>query len=265
MRKKLQSKKYPLILSKRQLSLLRVAANCRLRRYSAGWLVDGYRQRAGERTRLYSAATIRTLLEMKLLDGNARGKKIALEGCDEKFPLAQPVGFLWTSEEGRRVLEKLDEGSELALDDETRQSIELESLEEAADCIHLGHFSTEREALLAHDRWAILIFGDDAETHFLPEESERVTFSDDIMRQINAAKARRKLPGCPLLSCTASSLGKPMAQIPRGGARQREHAGRHGIKPKTVAKRRPASACPAMTAGDQGNRARGFLAKKKKR
>jgi len=57
--------------------------------------------------------------------------------------------------------------------------------------IELGRFATEREAALAHDRAAILLYGEDAETNFPPEESEYVVLSDEVMRQINALKAGR--------------------------------------------------------------------------
>jgi len=59
-----------------------------------------------------------------------------------------------------------------------------------ANCpLVLGHFASEPEAALAYDRAALLIYGDDAETNFPPEESEHVVFSDEVMRQINALKA----------------------------------------------------------------------------
>jgi hypothetical protein len=53
------------------------------------------------------------------------------------------------------------------------------------DGIILGHFATEREAALAYDRAAILLFGDKAETNFPPEESEHVVLPEEVMRQIN--------------------------------------------------------------------------------
>jgi hypothetical protein len=55
--------------------------------------------------------------------------------------------------------------------------------------IVLGDFATEREAALAYDRAALMIYGDDADTNFPPEESEHVVFPDEVMRQINAMKA----------------------------------------------------------------------------
>ena len=57
--------------------------------------------------------------------------------------------------------------------------------------VGLGHFDTELEAALAYDRAVILIYGDDAETNFPPEESEHVVLSDEVMRQINALKGGR--------------------------------------------------------------------------
>jgi hypothetical protein len=63
--------------------------------------------------------------------------------------------------------------------------------DEAADGIVLGDFATEREAALAYDRAAVLLYGDKAETNFSPEESEHLVLSDEVMRQSNALKAGR--------------------------------------------------------------------------
>jgi hypothetical protein len=60
--------------------------------------------------------------------------------------------------------------------------------------IHLGDLKTEIEAALAYDRAAILIYGEDAETNFPPEDSAHVKFPPEVMRQINAARAGRSKP-----------------------------------------------------------------------
>jgi hypothetical protein len=73
----------------------------------------------------------------------------------------------------------------------SQSSSEEEINSEEADGLIIGHFDTEREAALAYDRAAILLYGDDAETNFPPEESEHVVLPEAVMRQINALKAGR--------------------------------------------------------------------------
>jgi hypothetical protein len=41
----------------------------------------------------------------------------------------------------------------------------------------------------AYDRAMILLYGDQADTNFSPEESEHITLPVEVMRQINALKA----------------------------------------------------------------------------
>jgi hypothetical protein len=183
------SRHFPARLSYPQLLTLNVAANYELRRCSMGWWAHGHHWREGEGVGIHSPATVKSLVKMGLLDGNARGKKIALEGLDGKSTMKSPIPRLWASEKGRKVLEEFNEASGLAFDKEHYRLVE----SEPADGINLGYFDTEREAALAYDRAAILMFGDDAITNFPPEESEDVVFSDEIMRRINAAKAGRTL------------------------------------------------------------------------
>jgi hypothetical protein len=188
MKVRAQSKKLPARLSYPQLLALHVAANYKLRRSSMGWWAEGHHWGEHRGVANHSPATIKSLVKMGLLDGNTRGVKIALEGLDGKSTMKPPIPKLWASERARKVLE----GSGLVFDKEHCRLVESEPAE-AADSINLGHFDTEREAALAYDRAAILMFGDDAITNFPPEESEDVVFSDEIMRRINAAKAGRTL------------------------------------------------------------------------
>jgi hypothetical protein len=97
------------------------------------------------------------------------------------------IPMLWTSVKGRRLLDKINEKTGLVFDKENYELIVPQTDE--VDGLVLGNFATEREAALAYDRAALLIYGDHAETNFPPEESEHVVFSDEVMRQINALKA----------------------------------------------------------------------------
>ena len=187
-----QSENLPARLSYPQLLALHVAANYKLRRSSMGWWAEGHHWGEREGVRNHSPATIKSLVKMGLLDGNTRGVKIALEGSDGNSTMKAPIPELWASEKGRKVLEEFNEGSGLVFDKEHYRLVESEP-GEAADGINLGCFRTEREAALAYDRAAILMFGDEAITNFPPDESEDVVFSDEIMRRINAAKAGRTL------------------------------------------------------------------------
>lgn len=98
--------------------------------------------------------------------------------------------MLWTGAKGKKLLDKINKETGLAFDKENYEII-VPGTDEIADGIALGHFATEREAALAYDRAAIIVYGDDAETNFPPEESEHVVFSDKVMRQLNALKAGR--------------------------------------------------------------------------
>jgi hypothetical protein len=130
---------------------------------------------------------------MGLLDGNDRGKKIALEGRDGKSTMKPSIPKLWASEKGKQLLEEFNEGSGWVFDKVNYRLVQ-SALGVVVGGINLGLFDTEREAALAYDRATILMYGEEnAETNFAPEESENVAFSNEIMRQINAAKAGQKL------------------------------------------------------------------------
>jgi hypothetical protein len=135
---------------------------------------------------------VKSLVKKRLLDGNPRGEAIALEGWDGKSAMEPPVPMMWTSEKGRRLLDKIEKETGLFFDKENYELI-APGTEEAdeQDGLNVGYFATEREAALAYNRAVILLYGEDAETSFPAEESEDVVLSDDVMRQINALKAGR--------------------------------------------------------------------------
>src|ERR1700720_2225337 len=155
-----QPKKLPARLSYPQLLALHVAANYKLRRSSMGWLAEGHHWGEREGVTNHSPATIKSLVKMGLLDGNTRGVKIALEGLDGKSTMKPPIPELWASERGRKVLEEFNEGSGLVFDREHYRLVDSE-LVNAVGGINLGSFETERDAALACDRAAILMFGED--------------------------------------------------------------------------------------------------------
>jgi hypothetical protein len=183
---------FPTSLSWQQLFVLHVAANYKLLRSRMGWWADRHVFADGV-TRIHSRATVKSLVKKRLLDGNPRGEAIALGGWDGKSTMEPPVPMLWTSEKGRRLLDKIEKETGLFFDKENYELIapETEEADAEADGITMGHFATEREAALAYDRAAILLYGEAAETNFPPEESEHVVLSDEVMRQINALKAGR--------------------------------------------------------------------------
>jgi hypothetical protein len=153
MRKKSQSKEYFAGLSDPQFLVLHVAANYRLRKSSAGWWADGYRE--DRHRRIHSPATIKSLLKRELLNGNARGKKNALEGWDGTSTNVPPIPLLWASEKGRRVLEEFDERMGVVFDRENYRLVEV------ANGGKRRHLDTEPQPAWANDP-----AGCDVETYF---------------------------------------------------------------------------------------------------
>jgi hypothetical protein len=155
-----------------------------------GWWADEHVFADGV-VRIHSPATIKSLLKKGLLKGNGRGVEIAIEGHDGRSTLELPIPWLWITAKGRKLLAKITSETGIVFDRENYELVEPGTEDEAGDGIALGHFATEREAALAQDRAAILIYGEEAETNFPPEESEHIVFPDEVMRQINALKAGR--------------------------------------------------------------------------
>jgi hypothetical protein len=180
---------FPRSISWQQLLLLHVAANYKLLRSSMGWWADGHVFADGV-VRIHSPATVKSLLKKGLLEGNARGEKIALGGWDGKSTMEPPIPKVWVSATGQKLLDKITGETGIVFDRENYQLVEA-GCDDTADSVLVGRFDTEREAALAYDRAAVLIYGDEAETNFPPEESEHVVFPDEVMRQINAVKAGR--------------------------------------------------------------------------
>ncbi len=178
----------PRSISWQQLLALHVAANYKLRRSSMGWWADGHVFADGALI-VHSGVTIKSLLKKGLLEGNPRGEAIALGGWDGISTMEPPIPMLWASEKGKKLLAKIAAETELVFDKEAYQVVEPGPDE--GDVVLSGYCATEREAALAYDRVAILLYGDDAETNLPPEESEHVILPDEVMRQINALKTGR--------------------------------------------------------------------------
>jgi len=184
------SDEFPRSISRQQLFVLYAAANYQLRPSQLGWCAD--RPGAYLDWIDHSQVTVRCLLKKGLLEGNARGENLVLEGWDGKSMVEPPIPKLWTSAKGKKLLDKITSETGIVFDRESYQLVKFET-DPPADgiCLQLGNVDTPREFMLAYDRAAVLIDGDDAETNFPPEESKHVVLPDEVMRQINALKAGR--------------------------------------------------------------------------
>ena len=169
------------------LLVLHVAANYKLRPSGSGWWADGCNW-PDNFVKTHPPSTIKSLLKRDLLEGNSRGEKVAVGDLNKRSTKERPL--LWSSAKGRALLDKITIETGLVFDKVNYQLVEPGQREET-DGLELGHFDSEREADLACDRAAILLEGDDVPTHFPPEESENIIFSNQVIRQIHAFKEGR--------------------------------------------------------------------------
>jgi hypothetical protein len=170
-----------------QLLVLHVAATYKLRPSGSGWWADGCKW-PDNFVRTHSPSTIEPLLKRGLLEGNSRGEKIGVK--DWNKTLAKDTSLVWTSADGRAVLDYVTMITGLVFDKVNYQVVKRGQREET-DGLELGYFASDREAELACDRAAILLEGDGVPTYFPPEESEHIIFSNQVIRQINAFKEGR--------------------------------------------------------------------------
>ena len=164
---------YPECLSYLQLCALHVAAHYKLRRNSMGWFADGY-VRADGAVIMHSPDTIRSLLKLRLLEGNACGENIASGAWVGNPTMDPPVPMLWTNAMGKRLLDEITTETGLIFDKENCELVNTKP--GATSALVLGNFSTEREAALARDRALILIYGDAADTKFSPGKANTSCF-----------------------------------------------------------------------------------------
>src|SRR6476660_7321285 len=109
------SREFPRSISWQQLIVLHVAANYNLRRSSMGWWADGHVFPDGV-VRIHSPATIKSLLKLGLLEGNAGGEALGL-GKPGRIDEPQ-IAMLWTSAKGRKLLDKINKETGLGFDKE---------------------------------------------------------------------------------------------------------------------------------------------------
>jgi hypothetical protein len=144
-------------ISDRQLLVLHVAANYKLRRRRIGWCAVGYCPDKFIGT--YSPFVIKPLLKLGLLEGNSNGEKAGLRSW---YTASAERPLLWTSAKGRALLTKIGIEAGLVFDEVNCQLIEPGRKEET-DVIDLGKCYSERKPTAADDRAISLVSEDEAE------------------------------------------------------------------------------------------------------
>jgi hypothetical protein len=139
-----ESTEYIQGISDRQLLVLHVAANYKLRRTHMGWWAPGYAC-PGKYIGTYSPFVIKPLLKGGLLEGNSSGEKAGLRSW---YTASVRTSLLWTSAKGRALLTKIRIETGLVFDDVNYQLIEIGRKEET-DGIDLRNCYSEREPTAA--------------------------------------------------------------------------------------------------------------------
>jgi hypothetical protein len=145
-------------ISDRQLLVLHVAANYKLRRTRIGWRAVGYAC-PGIYIGTYSPFAIKPLLKRGLLEGNSSGEKAGLRSW---YTASAGTPELWTSAKGRALLTKIGIETGLEFDEVNYQLIERGRKEET-DGIDLENCYSERETTAAYDSAIGLHNEDEAE------------------------------------------------------------------------------------------------------
>jgi hypothetical protein len=179
-----------------QLLALHVAADYMLRRGRRSWVAD-----CPCPPRRHAPSTIKSLLRRGWLEGNSYAVKVAMGDEDETYTEGKPK--LWISAKGKTLLEEITMETGWVFDkanyhlirnrDEYR-SIQAkgrgEEKDVEKDSIELGTFDHVGEAARACDQAAILLYGDDAQTHihYHHEQPRPAILCDEVIRQISALK-----------------------------------------------------------------------------
>jgi hypothetical protein len=113
-------------ISHRQLLVLHVAANYKLRRTHMGWWAVGYTC-PSKYIGTYSPFVIKPLLKGGLLEGNSSGEKAGMRSW---YTASARTALLWTSVKGRALLTKISIETGLVFDEVNYQLIEMGRKEE---------------------------------------------------------------------------------------------------------------------------------------